>query len=51
MKNGGVMTVLVGGNKYDKERGANRVNKKSVIFSYRVRKSSRDLLPCKIWGF
>ena len=33
MKNGGVMTVLVGGNKYDKERGANRVNKKISNFS------------------
>ena len=45
MKNLGVMTVLVGDKKYDKERGEIGLRKKSLIFSYRVNKSSGDLLP------
>ena len=51
MKNEGVMTVLVGGTNMIKREGENRVKEKIINFPYRVKKSSGDLLPCKIWGF
>ena len=51
MKNVGFMTVLVGENKYDQDRGQIGLRKTLLYFPYRFNKSGGDLLTCEIWGF